>query len=365
MIIKSLVFILLNQVPADGTSFQELDGLLAIEIESAPPVGKWSRESALPGFSGNCYYTWKGPDLSAPSDRSALVYRFLVTTPGRYHLRIHNRHDHPDHTLQNDCYTRMDDGPWVKTFSSERGRWTWRTSHEHSHSDKRPAEYVLAPGPHTLTITGRSVNFSIDRIHLYRDSLKGEDLSRPLSPTTFEFLAGPGPYVKLASLADRIRSGRGYGEILKTLRARRGSADPEEAREAGAMLEALERAGRRAIDTALSLKDPLEALRLLDQAASQYAGDPLGTKASEESRALRQNPQVQAEIRAEAAWKKVEESRSQLKPVNGVHDPRSDAWRRRNQAALQMMLAACRDLVKNHPGTAAAGRAEAILREYP
>lgn len=359
-----IYLILLCPIPLDGASYQEVDGLLAIEVESAPLTGKWVKETSLAGFSGDGYYTWKGPDLSAPSDKSALAYRFHISTPGRYHLRIHNRHDHRDSTLENDCYTRMDDGPWVKTFSSERGRWTWRTSHEHSHSDKRPAEYTLAAGPHTLAITGRSVNFSIDRIHLYRDGLKGEDLSRPLSPTSFESLAGPGPYVKLASLSDRIRSGLGYGEVLKTLRARKDSPDPQEAREANMMLEALEKAGRRAIETALALKDPLESLRLLDRAAAQYGGDLVGAKAAEEARSLRQKPEVQAELRADPAWKKIEELRSQLKPVSGAHDPRSAAWRRRNQATLQMILAACQNLVKNHPGTAAAARAEATLRDY-
>jgi hypothetical protein len=353
------------QIAGPDSVFQEMDGLLVIEVESAPVAGKWVKETSLSGFTGSAYYTWKGPDLSGPSDKSALAYRFQVTAAGRYHLRIHNRHDHSDSTLENDCYTRMDDGPWVKTFSSERGRWTWRTSHEHSYSDKRAAEYALSAGSHTLTVTGRSINFSIDRIHLYRDGLRGaEDLSKLPSPTLFEATAGPGPYVKLASLADRVRSGRGFGEVLKILRDKKGSPDAQEAREAQAMIEAIEKAGQRAIDAARSHKDPVEAVRLFDQTAAQFAGDAIGTKAAEEGRTLRQDPQVQREIKAEASWKKVEDLKGQIKPHNGSHDPKSEGYRRRNQAAVQVLLGTCQSLAKNHPGTAAAARAEAILQDY-
>jgi hypothetical protein len=360
-----IILAALLQIAGPETLFQETDGLLVIEIESAPLAGKWVKETSLTGFTGGAYYTWKGPDLTGPSDKSALAYRFQVAAAGRYHLRIRNRHDHPDSTLENDCYTRLDDGPWVKTFSSQRGQWTWRTSHEHSHSDKRAAEYTLAAGQHTLMITGRSVNFSIDRIHLYRDGVRGaEDLSKPPSPTLFEATAGPGPYVKLVSLAERVRSGRGFGDVLRTLREKKSSPDAQEAREAQAMIEALEKAGQRAIDTARALKDPVEALRLLDQTSAQYAGDPIGARAAEEGRTLRQDPQVQREIRAEVAWKKVDELKGQLKPNNGVHDPGSEGYRRRNQAVIQILLGTCQSLVKNHPGTAAAARAEAVLLEY-
>jgi hypothetical protein len=359
------ILLVLLQATGPDVTFQEMDGLIVIEVESAPVAGKWVKETSLPGFTGSAYYTWKGPDLTGPSDKSSLAYRFQVTAAGRHHLRIHNRHDHADSTLENDCYTRMDDGPWVKTFSSERGRWTWGTSHEHSHSDKRAAEYVLSAGLHTLALTGRSANFSIDRIHLYRDGTRGaEDASKPPSPTLFESMAGPGPYVKLASLADRIRSGRGFGDVLKTLRGRKDSPDPQEAREARAMLEALEKSGQRAIDTALSLKEPLEAIRLLDQTAVQFAGDEIGAKAGEESRSRKQNPEVQREMKAEAAWKRVEELKGQLRPNNGIHDPKSGGYRRRNQAVIQALLGACQGVTKNHPGTAAAARAEAILQEY-
>lgn len=347
--------------------YLEADGFLAWEVESAPVAGKWAKEKALAGHSGGGYYTWRGPDLAGPNERAALTYRFEILTPGRYQLRIHNRHDHRDSTLENDCYTRLDGGPWVKTFSSQRGQWTWSTSHEFGEGRKPPAEYTLSAGSHTLQITGRSVNFSIDRVHLYRDGAAGgTDLSRPVSTTLAQAMTGPGPYVKLAAIAAKVRSGRGLGEALAGLRQKVESADREEAEEARRLLEALEKHAQKSLEAALALRasNPLEALPLLDRAAVQFAGHEAGEKAREEAAALRRDPSFQKEAKAEALWAKVEDLKARLQPHNGALDPKSEAFRRRNEPALRAMLDACLQLQRTFPGTAAGGRAAALLEQY-
>jgi len=164
------------------TFFQEAGGILVMEVESAPPAGDWKAETELKGFKGECYYTWRGQNyFKNPSQKGVLTYTFVITTPGKYHLRIHNRHDFHDSTESNDCYTRMDGGKWVKTFSSKRGEWTFHSNHEFSHSSKLPANYELSAGVHTLELAGRSKDFSIDRIHLFLDGKKGDDASLPQS----------------------------------------------------------------------------------------------------------------------------------------------------------------------------------------
>lgn len=167
---------------AAETIFMEAGGQIVMEVESAPLAGDWKAEKDLSGFSGESYYTWRSSANISREGQGILTYRIKVTTPGTYHLRIHNRHDFPDATEENDCFTRLDEGKWVKTFSSKRGGWTWTTSHEFDHARKPPAEYELSAGLHTLQIAGRSKGFSIDRIHLYRDGIKnGTDLKLPLS----------------------------------------------------------------------------------------------------------------------------------------------------------------------------------------
>jgi hypothetical protein len=151
-----------------------------MEVESHPPTGAWAPERKLEGYTGAGYYTWRGPNSFRSPGGGMLTYVFQIKTPGTYQLRIRNRHDFHDSTEQNDCFTRMDGGKWVKTFSSKRGEWNFRSNHEHGHSSKPPASYELKAGRHVLQLSGRSQGFSIDRIHLYRQGDRGaEDASLP------------------------------------------------------------------------------------------------------------------------------------------------------------------------------------------
>jgi hypothetical protein len=165
--------------------YQESGGIVIVEIESAPEVPSWNAETAMTGYTGTCYYTWRGADLFNSPGAGVLSYYFNIAATGSYNFRIRNRHDAADSTLYNDCFTRMDGGAWVKTYSSVRGGWTWNTNHEFSSTDKVAARYDLAAGVHLLEISGRSAEFSLDRFHLYLDSVTNPlDETRPVSSTT-------------------------------------------------------------------------------------------------------------------------------------------------------------------------------------
>lgn len=167
-------------LPKGVPLFEEVDGVVVIEVESCRPQGDWKPEKDLKGFTGKGYYTWRGGNLFRTPGKGTLVYPVRVAEDGTYHLAIRNRHDFHDSTEQNDCWTRIDEGKWLKAFSSKRGEWTWHTRHEHSHSKKIPAFYELKAGLHLLQVSGRSKGFSIDRIHLYRDGAKKPlDTKRP------------------------------------------------------------------------------------------------------------------------------------------------------------------------------------------
>ncbi|MEL6714228.1 MAG: hypothetical protein AAFP86_10665, partial [Planctomycetota bacterium] len=128
------------------------------------------------------YLTWTGPNLYSTPGTDTFGFDLWIEEPGTYAFRIHNRHDDPDSTLSNDLWVRMDGGDWVKAFSWERGTWTWATQHEFSASDKPPAAYVLTAGNHRIEFSGRSADFSVDRFHLYLDSVANPlDTSRPES----------------------------------------------------------------------------------------------------------------------------------------------------------------------------------------
>jgi len=165
---------------AGAPVYEVRDGVAVMEVESAPANGDWTPEREMEGFTGEGYYTWRGPDLFKQPGKGVFGFIIEIDEPGEYELYIRNRHDFEDSTEQNDCWTRMDDGQWVKTFSPKRGEWTWATRHEWSHDKKIQAAYKLDAGRHALMISGRSKGFSIDRIHLVRKGAKrGQDAALP------------------------------------------------------------------------------------------------------------------------------------------------------------------------------------------
>jgi hypothetical protein len=169
-----------------GTAFLEQDGLLVMEVESAPKVGEWAAESTHAGYTGPFYYRWNGPNYFNKPGVDALRYDFTISKAGKYNLRIHNRHDHPEPDLENDCWVRLDGGDWIKVYSNQGQAtvktWNWHTMFELPAS-KVAASYQLTSGLHTLEISGRSTNFMIDRIHLYDGSVANPtSTSHPESP---------------------------------------------------------------------------------------------------------------------------------------------------------------------------------------
>jgi hypothetical protein len=176
--------ILLVAGAAQAQTFQESGGIVVMEVESAPLAGSWVKETSIAGSTGSGYYRWNGADQFGSPGQGVLSYAINVANPGEYNLRIRNHHNHPDSTLENDCFTRMDGGSWIKTYSSTANQWTWHTRHEEggTHSDPK---YTLSAGVHTFQISGRSRNFRIDRIHLYLGNVAGPlDETRPESLTT-------------------------------------------------------------------------------------------------------------------------------------------------------------------------------------
>lgn len=273
-------------------ALEEIEGRLILEIESAAARGDWTLGTSLAGYSGRGYYTWTGPDLFGAPGKDALSWSFHVSRPGRYRLLLRNRHDFEDSTLQNDCFTKMDEGPWIKTFSSTRGEWTWHTRHERSAADKPDAVYELGPGLHVFQISGRSKGYSLDRVHLSLDA--SQDLAAPLSPTVLAAMGGQKP---------------GSGPLSPPLLAFR-----ERRAEAARALPLLER---------------LQALQAL---AAIFKGDE-GLK--KEVDALRGDPALKTELKAEALLRRVEEAK----------------------LPAAQMAAACQKLIDAYPGTSAAKRA--------
>lgn len=164
---------------AECFRYIEENNLLVMEVEHAPPVEQWAVETLLPGYTGESYYTWRGPDYFGSPGHAILTYPILINNPGEFNFRLHNRHDYPDPTEENDVWVKMDSGPWIKVFSPIAGQWNWASFFDFT-TTQTNASYFLNAGNHTIQISARSHGFSIDRIHLHKDPAH-ENTSLPVS----------------------------------------------------------------------------------------------------------------------------------------------------------------------------------------
>ena len=165
--------------PATGgggsTVFLEKNGLVVMEVESTPKVSSWVEETKWGGFTGQSYYRWNGPDYFGQPGNAPLSYEFEITNAGNYQFRLHNRHNHPLKDQENDCWVRVDGGPWRKVYSNKGSStinvWNWESKFDLSPAPHVDANYTLSAGVHILEISARSKNFMIDRMHLFNSSV--------------------------------------------------------------------------------------------------------------------------------------------------------------------------------------------------
>ena len=178
-------------VPAnvnDGGTFQEENGLVIFEMESQPATGSWELQTSIPGYTGNGYYRWEGPNLFGnPGAQGVMSYKFDITNPGTYQMRFHNHRDAGTADQENDIWAKMDDGNWIKVFSSTAGQWNWGSNFDFGEGNRPSASYQLSEGEHTFYVSGRSQGFRVDRVALYNTNLisagQAQNLNNPQSTT--------------------------------------------------------------------------------------------------------------------------------------------------------------------------------------
>jgi hypothetical protein len=79
--------------------FVEEKGLVLFDIAACPLPGsftpeaayrgiwnEWVAETAIPGYTGTCYYRWGGPDLKWNAGCGPLSYWFFIDEPGVYRM---------------------------------------------------------------------------------------------------------------------------------------------------------------------------------------------------------------------------------------------------------------------------------------
>ena len=150
--------------------WMEKDGMVVIEAENvAHPLPEgWEFKQEHQGYTGKGYIQWTGKGMwgpetydyqEMPNDR-LVTYYFKVNTPGVYFIKLRNYHLKKDG--DNDVWISVGGGVFGKLYDFEENAWTF---------DERGTwgTYELQAGKvYKVELAGRSGNFNVDRIHIFR-----------------------------------------------------------------------------------------------------------------------------------------------------------------------------------------------------
>lgn len=179
---------------AEGPVFLEKGGVIAIEAESTDSrLGEWKKKTDVKDYSGECHIEFTGNKTEQGPPESPLKYTFKISKAGKYQLsiRARKRLESKRQDISNDCYVAMKgdfttggDVPLkvlkedTKMFGGRPDDWGWTMSLD-PHGQKFPAIYQFKAGEtYTLTISGRSKNFNIDRFILVHESVDLKQVQR-------------------------------------------------------------------------------------------------------------------------------------------------------------------------------------------
>jgi ribosomal protein S6E (S10) len=202
-VISLLIAITTAGVGAAEPVFQEQGGLVVIEAESISPGDNWvtvtgaqtlegSRTTA--GATGEGCIRFTGNNECGGGASGTMTYKINITDPGEYRLKTRS-YGAPIESGRSDCandmYVKMagQSGSCLGSFhkwyigGQSPWHWSWNTKLECNHSGMS-VTYEFDAGIHEFSIAGRSKNYLLDRIIMYKSSVSNpEDLSHPESPT--------------------------------------------------------------------------------------------------------------------------------------------------------------------------------------
>ncbi len=168
----------------------EVNGVVMFEAENTTSaLDKWIKKTDNPGFTGSGHIEFTGNTPSGGPATSPLKYTFKITQSGEYRLFIRSRKrlDGQLFDKSNDGYVRVE-GDYTasatasnvhngnamldllkkntKFFGGPATGWGWAMQLDAGGEDnKRNAVYTFKAGEtYTLVLSGRSINWNVDRI---------------------------------------------------------------------------------------------------------------------------------------------------------------------------------------------------------
>lgn len=193
--------------------FQESEGIVIIEIESAEDYSSWEIDTNRLGFTGDGYLQYKGSNLFNDPGKSLLNFEIVIDKTGKYRFQWHSLIAVGDsNTEHNDSWLRFSDASdfygekdGAKVYSKGVGKSPnppgssarrWFIIHQNNSdgwtgatrtSDHNPHQIFVefdTAGIYTLEVSGRSNGHAINRLALFHSDVNASmalDLSRPES----------------------------------------------------------------------------------------------------------------------------------------------------------------------------------------
>ena len=195
--------------------FEEQNGLVVIEMESAETYHSWNLQSSIAGYTDSGYLHYEGNNYFGNPGNSLLTFKVYIHKTGQYRFQWHSRiAKGNDGTEHNDSWLRFPDASdfyatkgnhtvypggsgktpnpvgsssdnWFKVYQNTLNNWSWNAST----SDHDPHDIFVdfdTPGMYTIEISGRSNGHAINRFVLYHKASVGSNvalsLNEPESP---------------------------------------------------------------------------------------------------------------------------------------------------------------------------------------
>jgi hypothetical protein len=173
------------------------DGVILMEAEGVPATPGWRYHAVAKGdgagHSGLGYLQWSVPGQGQQAGQGLLTYRFQIEEAGHYQIMVRgkmadptNRPETPDPD-GNDIWMKLDGGSDVKgaaPFKAEWNKiailghpagWTWNSNLDQGEPHPiAPITRAFTKGIYSLTLSGRSDGYAIDRIAVMMLKGKGE-----------------------------------------------------------------------------------------------------------------------------------------------------------------------------------------------
>ncbi len=193
--------IAVNQPTGECTTlYEEQDGLLVIEAESAETTANWQERTLINGYTGPSYMVWQGEDFFAEPGDEVLTYNFKINNPGTYRF-VWRSYSTIGNVVSenNDSWLRVqgvrmfaiDEGDivypeggfgipaggttvpgstngWFKVYMGEVDKWSLQANTFDNNPHDIFMEFTEA-GDYTFEVAGRSTGHAIDRIILFKE----------------------------------------------------------------------------------------------------------------------------------------------------------------------------------------------------